>query len=222
MKRLPDSRGVRTSAEINAPRNRFAARSPAGTRVPPVRSFPVIPVVPGHRALRPPTLVIGRRSPDDRSTVLSRDATAVAGYRDKGLLRQEGLCSAYALGAGRGVLRHDAKSGMDHGPADRPHRASPAGQTTLLRLLDRQVHSVYGPSVDTGACRSTTRRRSTRTPISHRLITGELQGGAKAALPGPASQDGAAGALAPAVARARGGVSSVGPGDGGCAMLGAS
>jgi len=84
MKRLPDSRGVRTSAEINAPRNRFAARSPAGTRVPPVRSLPVIPVVPGHRALRPPTLVIGRRSPDDRSTVLSRDATAVAGYRDKG------------------------------------------------------------------------------------------------------------------------------------------
>lgn len=58
-------------------------------------------------------------------------------------------------------------------------------QTTLLRLLGRQVHSVYGPSVDTGGL-----------PLHHAptinayhdiaaLLAGELQGGRKAPLPGP-------------------------------------
>jgi hypothetical protein len=58
-------------------------------------------------------------------------------------------------------------------------------QTSLLRLMGRAVHSVYGPSIDTGGL-----------PINHAvtinaysdiasLIEGELRGGRKAPLPGP-------------------------------------
>ena len=58
-------------------------------------------------------------------------------------------------------------------------------QTVLLRLLGRAVHSVYGPSVDTGGLpinKAVTIYAYTDIPS---LIEGERQGGKKAALPGP-------------------------------------
>jgi len=62
------------------------------------------------------------------------------------------------------------------------HRAE---QTTLLRLLGRQVWSVYGPSADTGG------RPANAAPTIYAyadvaaLLEGEARGGAKAPLPGP-------------------------------------
>ena len=62
------------------------------------------------------------------------------------------------------------------------HRAE---QTTLLRLLGRRVHSVYGPSIDTGGLPA----NNASTIYAYRdiasLVAGELHGGAKAPLPGP-------------------------------------
>jgi len=62
------------------------------------------------------------------------------------------------------------------------HRAE---QTTLLRLLGRQVHSVYGPSVDTGGLPINNAATIYAYPDIPSLIEGESRGGAKAALPGP-------------------------------------
>ena len=62
------------------------------------------------------------------------------------------------------------------------HRAE---QTTLLRLLGRSVHSVYGPSVDTGGLPINHARTIYPYPDVPSLVAGERQGGAKAALPGP-------------------------------------
>lgn len=62
------------------------------------------------------------------------------------------------------------------------HRAE---QTTLLRLLGRQVHSVYGPSVDTGGLPVNNAATIYAYPDIPSLIDGEVRGGAKAALPGP-------------------------------------
>jgi hypothetical protein len=62
------------------------------------------------------------------------------------------------------------------------HRAE---QTMLLRLLGREVHSVYGPAIDTGglpANRAVTVYAYRDVPS---LIQGESRGGAKAPLPGP-------------------------------------
>src|SRR5439155_15387535 len=62
------------------------------------------------------------------------------------------------------------------------HRAE---QTTLLRLLGRQVWSVYGLSADTGG------RPADAAPTIYAyadvaaLLEGEARGGAKAPLPGP-------------------------------------
>jgi hypothetical protein len=62
------------------------------------------------------------------------------------------------------------------------HRAE---QTTLLRLLGRPVHSVYGPSIDTGGLPA----NHAATIYAYRdipsLLEGEARGGAKAPLPGP-------------------------------------
>jgi uncharacterized damage-inducible protein DinB len=62
------------------------------------------------------------------------------------------------------------------------HRAE---MTTLLRLLGRQVHSVYGPSIDTGGLPA----NNAPTIYAYRdipsLIEGERAGGRKAPLPGP-------------------------------------
>ena len=64
------------------------------------------------------------------------------------------------------------------------HRAE---QTTLLRLLGRQVWSVYGPSVDTGGLPANGARTIYAYADVEALIAGESRGGDKAALPGPGS-----------------------------------
>jgi len=65
------------------------------------------------------------------------------------------------------------------------HRAE---QTTLLRLLGRQVWSVYGPSVDTGGLPANGARAIYAYPSIEALIAGESRGGAKRVLPGPGSR----------------------------------
>ena len=62
------------------------------------------------------------------------------------------------------------------------HRAE---QTTLLRLLGRQVWSVYGPSVDTGGLPANGARTIYPYPSIEALIAGESRGGEKTVLPGP-------------------------------------
>ncbi|HEX5600693.1 MAG TPA: DinB family protein [Hyphomicrobiaceae bacterium] len=62
------------------------------------------------------------------------------------------------------------------------HRAE---QTTLLRLLGRRVHSVYGPSIDTGGLPANNAPTIYAYPTIESLIAGEMRGGAKASLPGP-------------------------------------
>src|SRR5262249_24985572 len=59
------------------------------------------------------------------------------------------------------------------------HRAE---QTTLLRLLGREVHSVYGPSVDTGGLPINNAATIYAYPDIPSLIDGEPRGGARAAL----------------------------------------
>jgi uncharacterized damage-inducible protein DinB len=58
-------------------------------------------------------------------------------------------------------------------------------QTTLLRLMGRSVHSVYGPSVDTGGLPANNAVTINAYPDVESLLDGESQGGRKAALPGP-------------------------------------
>jgi hypothetical protein len=62
------------------------------------------------------------------------------------------------------------------------HRAE---QTVLLRLLGRNVYSVYGPSADTGGL--PINNASTIYPYAdmESLLEGESKGGLKAVLPGP-------------------------------------
>jgi hypothetical protein len=62
------------------------------------------------------------------------------------------------------------------------HRAE---QTALLRMLGRNVYSVYGPSADTGGLPANGAR--TVYPYSDvaSLLEGESKGGRKAVLPGP-------------------------------------
>ena len=66
------------------------------------------------------------------------------------------------------------------------HTAHHRGEmTTLLRLLNRQVHSVYGPSIDTGGLPQNNALTIYAYPDIASLIEGESQGGQKAELPGP-------------------------------------
>ena len=65
------------------------------------------------------------------------------------------------------------------------HRAE---QTTLLRLLGREVWSVYGPSVDTGGLPANGARTIYAYPTIAALIAGESCGGKKMVLPGPGSK----------------------------------
>lgn len=65
------------------------------------------------------------------------------------------------------------------------HRAE---QTTLLRLLGRQVYSVYGPSADTGGLPINKAATIYAYLDIASLIQGELLGGMKAVLPGPGKQ----------------------------------
>jgi len=62
------------------------------------------------------------------------------------------------------------------------HRAE---MTTLLRLLGRQVHSVYGPSIDTGGLPVNSAPTIYAYPDVASLIAGERAGGRKTPLPGP-------------------------------------
>ena len=62
------------------------------------------------------------------------------------------------------------------------HRAE---MTTLLRLLGRQVHSVYGPSIDTGGLPANGAPTIYAYPNIRALIEGERAGGRKTPLPGP-------------------------------------
>lgn len=61
-------------------------------------------------------------------------------------------------------------------------------QTTLLRLLGREVHSVYGPAIDTGGLPDNGASTIYAYPNVAALIAGERQGGAKTDLPGPGNQ----------------------------------
>jgi uncharacterized damage-inducible protein DinB len=62
------------------------------------------------------------------------------------------------------------------------HRAE---QTTVLRLLGRSVHSVYGPAIDTGGLPANHAATIYPYPDVDALLAGESHGGAKAPLPGP-------------------------------------
>jgi hypothetical protein len=66
------------------------------------------------------------------------------------------------------------------------HSAYHRGElTTILRLLGREVHSVYGPSVDTGGLPDNQAVTIYAYPDIESLIEGESKGSLKAALPGP-------------------------------------
>jgi len=66
------------------------------------------------------------------------------------------------------------------------HTAHHRGElTTLLRLLGREVHSVYGPAVDTGGLPANNAATIYAYPDIAALIEGESQGGRKTPLPGP-------------------------------------
>ncbi|MFN8453437.1 MAG: DinB family protein [Anaerolineae bacterium] len=66
------------------------------------------------------------------------------------------------------------------------HTAHHRGElTTLLRLLGRSVHSVYGSAVDTGGLPDHGGVTINAYPTVESLLAGEAQGGAKAPLPGP-------------------------------------
>ncbi len=65
------------------------------------------------------------------------------------------------------------------------HRAE---QTTLLRLLGRQVHSVYGPAIDTGGLPANGAPTIYAYPTIEALIAGERAGGRKSPLPGPGAK----------------------------------
>ena len=66
------------------------------------------------------------------------------------------------------------------------HTAHHRGElTTILRMLGREVHSVYGPSVDTGGLPDNKALTIYAYPDITALIEGESKGGLKATLPGP-------------------------------------
>lgn len=69
------------------------------------------------------------------------------------------------------------------------HTAQHRGElATLLRLLGRQVHSIYGPAVDTGGLPAHHAATIYAYPDIAALLEGEARGGAKATLPGPGDQ----------------------------------
>ena len=66
------------------------------------------------------------------------------------------------------------------------HTAHHRGQqTTLLRMLQHELHSTYGPTADTGGLMQN--QAPTIYPYSNirELVDGEVQGGRKSDLPGP-------------------------------------
>jgi hypothetical protein len=66
------------------------------------------------------------------------------------------------------------------------HTAQHRGeQTALLRMLGREIHSIYGPSADTGGLPQNNGLTIYAYPDINSLIEGEAKGGLKAVLPGP-------------------------------------
>ena len=69
------------------------------------------------------------------------------------------------------------------------HTAHHRGQqTAMLRILNREVHSTYGPSADTGGIPRNGATTIYAYPDVPSLISGESNGGAKAPLPESADQ----------------------------------
>jgi hypothetical protein len=65
------------------------------------------------------------------------------------------------------------------------HTAQHRGeQTALLRMLGREIHSIYGPSADTGGLPQNDALTIYAYPDIKSLIEGEAKGGLKAPLPG--------------------------------------
>ena len=58
-------------------------------------------------------------------------------------------------------------------------------QMAMLRMLGREVHSNYGPTADTGGLMQTHAPTIYAYPSLQALLRGEMDGGAKAPLPGP-------------------------------------
>ena len=58
-------------------------------------------------------------------------------------------------------------------------------QTSILRILGRDVYSVYGPSADSGGLPQNNAKSIYAYPDIKSLIEGESKGGLKAHLPGP-------------------------------------
>ena len=58
-------------------------------------------------------------------------------------------------------------------------------QTAILRILGRDVYSVYGPSADSGGLPQNNAKSIYAYPDIKSLIEGESKGGLKAGLPGP-------------------------------------
>ena len=58
-------------------------------------------------------------------------------------------------------------------------------QSVLLRLLGREVHSIYGPSAFSGGLPINGATTIYAYPDVESLIQGEIEGGSKAVLPGP-------------------------------------
>jgi uncharacterized damage-inducible protein DinB len=58
-------------------------------------------------------------------------------------------------------------------------------QSVLLRLFGRQVHSIYGPSAFSGGLPINAAATIYAYPDIASLIKGEMEGGSKAAMPGP-------------------------------------
>ena len=61
-------------------------------------------------------------------------------------------------------------------------------QMAMLRMLDRDLHSNYGPTSDTGGLMRNHARVVYAYPNLEELLAGELAGGRKAPLPGPGEQ----------------------------------
>ena len=61
-------------------------------------------------------------------------------------------------------------------------------QMAMLRMLDRDLHSNYGPTADTGGLMRNQAPVVYAYPNLEELLAGELAGGRKAPLPGPGEQ----------------------------------
>ncbi len=69
------------------------------------------------------------------------------------------------------------------------HTAHHRGQqTALLRMLNREIHSTYGPTADTGGLPRNDAPTIYAYPDEDSLTQGELSGGRKTPLPGPGTE----------------------------------